>query len=311
MPTTTLDEARVINQTFFDYLGTPGMEKYAVDAANDFTRVKMREDGAYRKIIPAEQITSNEELDRLPHTDKPYKIVEKEPGQPPAVTLPFASLPIGFYIRGPRYVVSFGRIESPKFVKEVDELRTWRMDVREVLTGNAIKDMLELEDSTFINAVNAAMLGQNVLVPYSGTVQWRTISGGIDRDSINDALKILSQTNGRLFPSLCLINTVTAREIIKMGRDEVGGDFSQEMFKNGWVESDLFGLKWMVTIKRNIVPDDTMFMFADPKFIGKSYILEDATMYIERKAYMIEFWAYETLGGAIGNIAGVARADFV
>ena len=53
-----------------------------------------------------------------------------------------------------------------------------------------------------------------------------------------------------------------------------------------------------------------MYHFADPKFIGKSYVLEDTTMYIRREAYMIEFFAYETLGGTIGHSSGLARADF-
>jgi hypothetical protein len=51
-------------------------------------------------------------------------------------------------------------------------------------------------------------------------------------------------------------------------------------------------------------------MFADPKFLGKSFILEDTTLYVDRKAYMLEFFAYETLGGAIGNTNAVARVDF-
>jgi hypothetical protein len=54
-----------------------------------------------------------------------------------------------------------------------------------------------------------------------------------------------------------------------------------------------------------------MYHFADPKFIGKSYMLEDTTMYIRREAYFIEFFAYESLGGTIGHTSGLARVDFV
>ena len=41
------------------------------------------------------------------------------------------------------------------------------------------------------------------------------------------------------------------------------------------------GVKWIITIKKDLVPTNTMYHFADPKFIGKSYILEDTTMYIK------------------------------
>ena len=107
-----------------------------------------------------------------------------------------------------------------------------------------------------------------------------------------------------------LINNVTIKEVEKFGRDEMGGDFSQDVVKNGWAETEFMNMRWIITIKRDLVPDDTMFMFADPKFIGKSYLLEDTTMYVRREAYMLEFFSYETCGGSIGHSGGLARADF-
>jgi hypothetical protein len=37
--------------------------------------------------------------------------------------------------------------------------------------------------------------------------------------------------------------------------------------------------------------------FGKVKFIGKSYILDDHTMYVKRESYRLEFFAYETRGG--------------
>jgi hypothetical protein len=42
-------------------------------------------------------------------------------------------------------------------VNDIDELRTWRMDIREILSANAMQDMIAEQDSRFIFAVNAAM----------------------------------------------------------------------------------------------------------------------------------------------------------
>jgi hypothetical protein len=97
---------------------------------------------------------------------------------------------------------------------------------------------------------------------------------------------------------------------MKWGRDEAGGDFSQDTLKNGWSEAELLNCRWIITIKRDLVADDSIYMFADPKFIGKNYLLEDTTMYIKREAYMLEFFAYETCGGTIGHTSGIARANF-
>ena len=308
----TQEESKLLNESIFEKLASrdPLLEKQAVDAVNDFTRTKMREDGFYRRIIPPLPI-SNDELDRQVDTDKPVKIVDKEPDSPAAVSIPFATLPTNLYIRGPRYKVTFDRIVTPRFTKDVDELRTWYMDIRQVLSDNAIKDMLAEEDGKFISAINTALVGAGSSVPTSGVVQHEQIAGGITRDTLWDSLKIMPNTPSNLEVHVVLLNNITIKEVAKFSRNEMGGDLSEEVMRNGWALAEFMGVKWIITIKKALVPTNTMFHFADPKFIGKSYILEDTTMYIRREAYMIEFFAYETLGGTIGHTSGLSRADFI
>lgn len=302
-------EARMVNEALFEQLGTPGLEKRAIDAVNDFTRTKMREDGFYRRIIPPLQIT-NDELDRQVDTDKPVKVVDKEPDSPAAISLPFANLPINIYIKGPRYRVLFDRVVTPRFTKDVDELRTWIMDIRQVLSDNSIKDMLAEEDTKFLTAVNTALVGQDVILPTSGVAQYVGIGGGITRETMQDAFKVLPRTPSHLEVHTVLINNVTIREVMKWGRDEMGGDFSQDLVRNGWSEQEFMNARWIITIKRDLVPDDHIYMFSDPKFIGKSYLLEDTTMYIKREAYLLELFAYETIGGALGHYNGLGHVVF-
>lgn len=304
------NDTKLTNETFLSYLETPGMEKRALDAVVDYTRYRMREEGFYRRILPPVQV-SNDDLDQQVDTDKPVKIIEREPDSPAAISIPFNTLPMNLYVRGQKYRVTFDRIVTPRFTKDVDELRTYRMDIRQILSDNAIKDMLAEEDRKFIEACNAAMGGAaDATVTQSGLVQWETIYGGITRDTLQDAFKILPRTISRLEVGTCLINNLTIRELMKFGREEMGGDFSQDVFKNGWSEQSFMNARWIISIKQDLVPTDSIFMFADPKFLGKSFILEDTTLYVDRKAYMLEFFAYETLGGAIGNTNAIARADF-
>jgi hypothetical protein len=306
----TKSETQLLNETLFDQLSTSGMEKQAIDAVNDFTRIKMREDGYWRRIMPPLTI-SNDELDRRVDTDLPVKVIDKEIDNPPAASIPFATLPSNQYIRGSRYEVTFCRIVTPRFTKDVDQLRTYVMDIRQVMSDNAIKDMLAEEDGKFTTAVNTALVGADTIVPASGVAQWQTIPGGITRDTLQDAFKVMPKTPWHLEVHTVLINNVTIREIFKWGRDEMGGDFAQDIVKNGWSEQEFMNARWIVTIKRDLVPDDTIFMFADPKFIGKAFMLEDTTMYVKREAYLLEFFCYETLGGTIGHSGGLSRVDFV
>jgi hypothetical protein len=308
----TTEESRLLNETLFEKLSSrdPSLEKQAVDAVNDFTRTKMREDGFYRRILPPLPI-GNDQLDRQSWTDKPVKIVDKEPDSPAAMSIPFATLPQNLYIRGPRYVVMFDRIVTPRFTKDVDELRTWIMDIRQVLSDNAIKDMLAEEDGKFLTAVNTALVGPGYVVPTSGVVQWEQIAGGITRDTLWDSFKIMPNTPSNLEVHTVLLNHITIKEICKFARNEMGGDLAQDIMKNGWTLQEFMGKTWIITIKKSLVPTNTLYFFADPKFIGKSYTLEDVTMYIRRESYLLEFFAYETLGGSLGHLSGLARADFV
>jgi len=304
-------DSKAVNELFMNNIMSDdqGQVKLAQQAVNDFTRVKMREDGFWRRILPPVPI-ANDELDRQVDTDKNVKVVDKEPNSPAAASIPYATLPMNRYIRGPRYRVMFDRIVTPRFTKDVTELRTWDMDIRQVLSDNAIKDMLAEEDGKAIRAVNTLLLGADQTIPETGIDQWRTIPGSITRTTVNDALKILPQTPSHLEAATMLINNVTVKDLQKWQRDEIGGDLAEEIVRQGWAERNLLGVKMIVTIKRNLVPDSTFFFFAEPKFLGKFYVLEDTTMAIERKFYFLEFFAYEEIGSAIANVAGIARADF-
>jgi hypothetical protein len=305
----TKNEVQALNEAIFEQLSDRGMEKNAIDAINDFTRIRVREDGFQRRILPPLQL-SNDELDRQVWTDKPVKIIDKEPNSPAAISVPYGTLPTNFYIRGPRYQVTFDRVITPRFTKDMSELRTYVMDIRQIMSDNAIKDMLAEEDSKWITAVNTAVGTVDVANVTSGVVQYKTISGGITRESLQDAFKVLPSTPFHLETQTVLINNVTIRELLKWGRDEEGGDKSESLLWNGWTEAEFMRARWIVTIKRDLVPDNTIFMFADPKFIGKFFLLEDTTMYIKREAWMLEYFCWEELGCSIGHTGSLARVDF-
>lgn len=309
--THTQAESQLINQVLFEKLSSDdrGMMKEAIDAVNDFTRIKMREDGFFRRIMPPLPI-SNDELDRQVSTDKPVKVVDREPDSPAAISIPFATLPMNLYIRGDRYLVMLDRITTPRFTKDVDELRTWIMDIRQVLSDNAIKDILAEEDGKFIRAVDAALVGAGTTLPTSGTVQYQQISGGITRDTLWESMKIMPNTPFNLEVHTALVNNITIKDIAKFGRDEMGGDMSVDIMRDGWSSAKFMGIDWIVTIKKDLVPTNHVYHFADPKFIGKHYQLEDTTMYIRREAYMLEFFAYETSGGTIGHTGGLSHVEF-
>jgi len=308
----TLDPgSKITSDQFYEQISSsnPEMVKNAEDAVNSFIRVKMREDGFWRKILPPVPV-SNSDLDRQVDTDKPTIVLDKEPNSPAAASIPYATQPFSRYIKAPRFRVMFDRIVTPKFMKDVGELRTYDMDVRQILSDNAVKDMLAEEDGKAIATVNTLLGTVGSTVAETGTVQYQNITGGISRDSVNDALKILPSTPAHLETATCLVNNITIKDIQKWGYDEIGGELSEEILRQGFSERNLLNCRWIVTIKTRLVVDNEMYFFAEPKFLGKFFVLEDTTMHIKREAYMLEFFAYESVGSAIANTAGIARALF-
>lgn len=310
-----LAETTQMNRKVLDRLEAPQgsqLRKEAEDAIHDYTRTKMREDGFVRRGILPPLDVSDSDLDRAVEDDKPSIIVDKEPDSPAAMSVPFNTMPPQFYMDGPRYRVPFDRIMTRNHQKDLDELRTYRADIKQIFMDNAVKDILVQEDARFIYAVNHLLVGPNDPQPAAGATLWTTTSEAITRETLADSRTVMRKTSARLSPKTALLNFVTIEEIAKFARDEIGGDLAQDIFVNGItsVTSSMNGLTYVITIKRDLVADGTIHYFAEPKYLGKHYRLYDATMYMETKAKILHFFAFQCSGLAIGNVAGLSRTDF-
>jgi hypothetical protein len=293
-----------------------GEVKKAQDAATDYTRIQIREESFAFKILPPEKAT-DDMLDRALDDKRLQIIWELEPDSPAAKWVPLQTVPDGEYIQGSRYIIPFARVLTPKFVKDIDELRTTRQDIRKILTDNSIKDALAEIDEKFIDTVNSIVMDapaagspNNV----TGKVQWVDLTDPLNRESFAEAKKMLPRGNSdgrfRLRNYIALMNDVTAQDWLKLDRSAVGGDLAEDFFRNGLTIDTFLGVKAIFTIKDDLVPDDYVYFFAAPEFLGKCFYLSDWTMYMKKEAYFIEMFSYWLGGFAFGNVAGMALARF-
>lgn len=305
----------LMNQRVLDYLDRGEVEKVA-QASSDFTRIQVREDSFAMKILTPQKAT-DDMLDR--DLDERLRIIEElEPDSPGAKWVPLQDVPDGEYIYGSRYQIPFARVLTPKFVKDIDELRTYRQDIRKILTQNAIKDGLAEIDGKFIETCTAIVEDTAGGIPgqqnFTGKVQWIAMSGGLTKENFVEAKKMLPRGNAqgkfRLRNYIALMNDVTAQDWLKLDHDEIGNENVTRFFNEGLTTDTYLGLKCVFTIKDDLVPDNRVWFFAAPEFLGKAYYLTDWTMFMKKEAYFIEMFAYWLGGFAIGNLAGVCVADF-
>lgn len=327
-------DSQTLNKQFMAKMAA-GDKQGAMDAATEFTRLTLREEGLLRKVLPPKPISYGD-LDKQIDTDKPVKIMDKEVSQPLSVSVPFGTLPSNQYMRGARYRVDFARLVSKNYTKDVAEINQYDYDIREVFKDNAIKDHMTAEDVPFFQLVNKIIESDpdndtavgNAASAMTGKVQYYDFTDasknpagltGFSRDSIVESFKIMTKGYGngadstpiRLQTDLCVMNVNTGLEFVKLLPTEIGERLADKMASDGLVEDTFFGRRFLFTMKDDIIEDGAMYMFAKPQFLGVFMELEQPVMFIENRAYLMEFFIYSMVGSSIGNGYGVAKAKFL
>jgi hypothetical protein len=291
------------------------LQKEAQNGVNDYLRLRAREDGFARRIQPPIGVTPAD-LDRQVETTKPVIVKDVEPNTPSAYTVPFGAVPMNHEIDAPRYRVMFDRILSHRFVADVANLLTFDMDIRQIFNDLMLKDILAEEDRKYMATVNTVVGTLNDSNPLTNSrlaevgAMGNVTVGPLTRSSLAESMKGLPSTNRHLNPASFLINNVFIWDIVALPREEVGGDLAEELFINGFAERQIMGLKSMITIKTDLVPNDVVYHFAAPKFLGDFYTLEDVTVSTKHEDYLFEMHAYEMLGATLKNSAATARSQF-
>ena len=284
-------------------------------AAENVTRINIRE-GSFANIILPPETIGNDRLTKT-MTEDLIVIDDLEPDSPGAKFVPFETVPEGEIITGSRYITPMARITTPMFTKDIDLLRTYDYPIRKMLTDNSIKDGMAKHDSHFIKTVNSIVQttegGPGTVHPVTGKVQWMDFDK-FDRDSFVEATKMLPRGNANdkfiARNYIMLAHENTLRDILKLTRNEIGGDLAQEHWKNGLTNMTIMGIKCVSTVKRSLVPEGYVYFFAEPSFLGHNYQLTDWTMYLNKEAFFIRWFSYWLGGFSFGNIAGMALARF-
>lgn len=315
-----ISKIKVYNDAFVEMVAS-GQTKEAAVSAQTFTRTKLREDSFFEQILTPIDI-NNDELDKSSDPELHVKWCDREPDQPAAVSIPLGVVPDGFQFKGTRYPVYFNRITSPMFNKDIDKLRGYDYDIRAVMLENSTKDIATEIDTRAMNIFNSVIGVRDTANALNGLglPQYISIAGGITRVNMITAFQCIQrlrvpfgplQPDGSSAKGCMLMNNVTAQEFNKFERSEVGGDESQKQWIDGVPPKTLLGVKSIYTMKRELVPDNTIYLFSSEEFLGKYFRLQPLTVFMETKAFFLQWFQYMNIGAAIGNPKGVVRVDFI
>jgi len=304
--TTQMKNAVVLEHLFST---DSGMQKQAADNLNDYIRVEAREDAVVRSIFTPQTVTQAD-LDPQAGYEEPTKLFEKEPDTPPAVTVPFGASTDAIEIEGDEFLLVFNIIRTLKKRKSKFLLMRYKNDIRNILTDLDMKEISEHEDRRFFATVDSLLGGAagTSLTAAGSVALWQTIAGGLTPETWVDMMQIMPKASGRFMPATVVMNMVRAEEFFSWSAQELGDAVKQEVLANGWTMKKVDGKNIIVTIKRDIVGDNDVYMFAEPDKIGKMCILQDATIYPKAEGEMLEWYVLECLGLTIANVTGIAKA---
>lgn len=300
----------VKNETFLNEIKSRSLIKNAEDRLSGAVRLMVRDGAVVRKVLIPEYI-SYSQLDRQQDTDVPTKVVSVEPNSPASLVVGFGTPPGNFWMTAKRVKATFKRIETPQATYDIELLGTYEMDLQQVFADNLARDILAREDGGFFDGVNTLLGTVDTVSPViPGHYPYVTINAGYSREGLQEMLNVMPKSIYRLPPVTAVINMITANRLMSLGREEIGGDKAQALVTKGFSEWEWGGLRWVVTLKRHIVPDDSVYLFSDPRTIGKFYILTDTTTHLKTEAMILSLFSFETIASVIAHAGGVARVNF-
>lgn len=290
--------------------GDIGRMKTAALTADDYIRGKLRESLLAEAIIPVLPLTPDQMQVAL-GSEEMYRIEEREPDSPGSITVGYGSRPSQFQFFGNRWALAPNRIRTEEFEKDVTLLRSYKMDLRQLMSENALRDMLHERDKQMLRSIEAILIGPDQVVPGTAVKQWQVIGGGVSRESWAKQLEILPSTYYSLNAQKILLNQITSLRMLPWGREELGGDLAQTFATDGFTAKRFMGVDLIITIKRDLVPDNRFIHFGPDTHLGKHYEVTPTTMHVKAEYYYINFfhWWEGMLG--FGSVAALGIADMV
>ena len=292
-----------------------GVVKKASVATEKATRTQIREEGFQRAILPFEDIT-NADLDYAGDSELSGVWFELEPDSPAARSIPYDSSPNTAFYRAEKYVVFLSIISSEELTKNINELRTYKTDVRQIVNDNVLRDMHTAEDSAFLaeidRLVGLTQVTLNSSTPaYTRETQNVAMGQAITRQSYKRAKSFLPDR--RIPNGVWLLNQRTAQEFIGWDRVEMGGDKAQDLVLDGLSAMESFkmvGVPHIATIKNDLVLNGYVYQFAPKDFMGHALRLQDIEVTIKKEFDIVRMRAQEQVGLSIGNTRSVQKVYF-
>jgi hypothetical protein len=284
-----------INSLFTEALNDTSEISKLAEAGGAFIRQKLRELSFLRKIIPPVMVTKGD-CQRSTQHDGLTKIVDIEPDSQ-AVPLTWRGEPDMSYVDAPRYEIGFFTISSEEYQKTEQELLAYESPVTKIIEENSVKDIQKVEDTKFLEHVDAALAISGNSAAVTDT--------RVTRNAISQLIKQI--TGDQLKLDCILMTQEDFADVLSWEAVDVGDRVASEITVDGYKYNTMLGYKLITTIKNDIVLPKNIYGFAAPQFFGNFFILNQTKFWINKEANLIRWRSWEDIAVGIANINAAAR----
>ncbi len=283
--------------------------KLASSEGSDTIRLRLRENGIQRhRVLPFQPIGDRTLIPHSTDDDYPYLIEEMEATQAGAVTVSMGTGSSELRpMAGNRFEVRFHANKTPTFWKNAYEFMTWKTDLKGLTLNNALLDLESQEDNNWFRVHNG-IVGALNSVNSDGKIRHRGSSGGVTRAAWNTATQHFNPF--MLVPGVYVVNKTTISQLQNLGRNDWGGDGAETNFTQGLKDMNPFGVPHSVTLKQEVVPNRTMFMYAPSNFLGRAFQMQGVQAYVKKEDNIVSVRADEIVGFAIANRNAIGKWTF-
>lgn len=287
----------------------PGLIKQAAMGADDYFRVRIRENGIARRRMPPTMVTK----DMLQYDEKsdfPTLLYEIEGDSAGAKLIPFETGPSNEVIHGRKIRIEFNRIMTPKYSIDKVRLEGYKMPLLDMLQDLMLKDIQDVED-TITTAVDNNILGEiNQDNEDLGCRRYVTC-GPMSREAVTHLRKAMAVTPNNLIAKQFLMNQLTYIDFGLLDSDKVGDRLAEDTFLNGVTFDKVAGIDVIVTTKKELIETNAVYVYTDPKYYGGMWLKDDVSMVTDQQDNIwLSFFAHEMIGASVVNAAAVAKGSF-
>jgi hypothetical protein len=325
-----ISEDSTLTQLFVKKADTEeGCSKLAA-GVEPFIRDRLRELSFIDKLIPVQPITPAECQISTKH-DTLVKIIFVEP-KSSGMVVNFRANTEAEIIRAGKAEGPFFPIMSKRFEKTEEELLSYPFGIFKVIEDNVVKDLHEVKDLVGIQHIESCVQAEQYdkngsayvklnATNYATYVKYSVVKGQQAQASetddfvvypiLKDDLKALfNLIDGRFLKTeVILIGETDFNSVLTWTIADFGDKVASEVVVSGYKYSTLLGMKYVRTIKTNILRPGNVYSMTDPKFAGVNYVLQSVKFFLKKEVNVLSMQAWYDTGMGFINVAAFAKCE--